>query len=187
MRSQISDVLKEYDKQFRSSDNIDLINSGSFECKVDSGVNIVISPITSQMYSLCLDFDCFDICINDDRKKIEWLGCLFYEDYDPNKVNDPVYVGSKIYMTDMAFEEYLTNFKNFLRSVEGGIKLSLSYPYRFIVSDNENLDFEYLSSLDIKYNSENDSTTVRVRMDLRDKFSVILGKCEKIDIILEGN
>ncbi|MBW6461533.1 MAG: hypothetical protein K0B07_00585 [DPANN group archaeon] len=186
MECQIFDILKDYDKNCRSVD-ANIINNDLFEHKVDGEVSISISHISYDLYLLSLDFNCFDIGLKSDRRKIGWLGSLFYEDYDHSKVNDPVYVGSKLYMTDMAFEDYKNNFKVFLSNVKKGKELSLPYLYRFIVSDNTNLDFNYVSLLDIKYNPEIDLTSVRVKMELRDKFSVLLNKSREIDIILKGS
>lgn len=190
MKCQISDVLKEYDKQFRSADNTDLINSAPFERNVDGVANIVISPITSEMYSLSLDFNCFDICLEDDRETIKLLGCLFYEAYNSVDVvdpNDPVYVGSRDEILLSNPYDYLNKFEHFLNSVDYGIGLALPFNYRFIVADNSYLDFECTSLLDIKYNPGNGLTEVQVKMDLRDDFLVLLKECKQIDIILDVN
>ncbi|MCK5594481.1 MAG: hypothetical protein KAI18_04510, partial [Candidatus Aenigmarchaeota archaeon] len=165
--------------------------SGLFGRKVDGFANIVISPIASSgMYSLSLDFDCFDIHTATDRDKTKLLGCIFYDGYnldDSVNLKNPVYVGSRDEIFLSSPKDYLKKFDDFLDSVDYGISQVLPYSYEFIVVDNDDFNFEYKSLLNIKYNPSDGLTGVQVKMVLMDDFSVLLDTSKDIDIILEGN
>lgn len=180
MKYPISDVLKQYDKKYRSVD-ADVLNSGSFERMVRLGINVSISQTIYDEYPLNLDFNCFDINLDADMEKIKMLGCLFY---DGNDKTDSVFVGSKKDISAIDFGGYLKKFEEFSTSVKQGIDLSLSFPYEFLVKDNDNCDLISPSLLYVKYNPVVDLDRVYVKMVLKESFSALLDISKEIDIIL---